>query len=100
MAHKLQIQYDDMDNIAKMFDTYADNTQEMIQKLDHCKGSLQGGGWKGVGAEKFYDEYDSEVMPKLKLLQQGYETAGAQVKRMSQMFQDAEQRILSFFSTI
>jgi WXG100 family type VII secretion target len=100
MPHKLQIQYDDMDNIAKMFDTYADNTQEMIQKLDHCVSSLQGGGWKGVGGEKFYDEMESEVMPKLKLLQQGYETAGAQIKRMSQMFQDAEQRILSFFASI
>lgn len=100
MALKLQIQYDDMENIARMFDGYADNTQENIQKVENVMSELQGGGWKGVGAEKFYDEMDSEVLPKLRILQMGYETAGEQVKKMVAMFQDAEQTILSYFASI
>lgn len=100
MAHKLQIQYDDMDNIASMFDQFADNTQENIQKIDSLVGQLQGGGWKGVGAEKFYQEMESEVFPKLKILQTGYEVGGQQVRKMASMFLDAEQMILSFFASL
>jgi hypothetical protein len=39
-------------------------------------------------------------MPKLVLLQQGYEVAGSEIKKMSQMFQDAEQQILSYFASL
>lgn len=97
---KLQIQYDDMDNIARMFDGYADSTQDHIQRIQSCMSQLQGGDWIGLGADKFYQEMEGDVMPRLKILQQGYEVAAAQVRRMSQMFQDAEQTIISFFASI
>lgn len=100
MAYKIQIQYDDMQNIANMFDHYAENTQEQIDHIQQCVDQLQGGGWKGVGADMFYDEMESEVMPKLKILQQGYETAGQQIRKMIQMFEEAEQIILSYFASL
>jgi WXG100 family type VII secretion target len=100
MAHKLQIQYDEMDSIAKMFETFGDELQETIGRLNNAKGALEDGGWEGLGAAAFYDEYDNEVLPKLKILQLGYETAGQQVRQMSQMFNDAEQTILSYFASL
>jgi WXG100 family type VII secretion target len=100
MAHKLQIQYDEMDSIAKMFENYADEWQETIGRLDSAKDALQGGGWKGPGSEAYYDEYENEVLPKTKILQMGYEVAGQKTREMSQMFQDAEQTILSYFASL
>lgn len=100
MAHKLQIQYDEMDSIAKSFENYADEWQETIGRLNGAKDALEGGGWVGLGANQFYDEYDNEVLPKMKILQMGYETAGQKVREMSTMFQDAEQQILSYFASL
>jgi WXG100 family type VII secretion target len=100
MAYKIQIQYDDMENIASMFDNFGSSTQEHIAKLEQLKGQVEGGGWVGVGAGKFLDEMDGEVLPQMKILQAGYETAGAQVRKISQMFEEAEQTILSYFASL
>jgi uncharacterized protein YukE len=43
---------------------------------------------------------DGEVLPQMKILQAGYETAGAQVRKISQMFEEAEQTILSYFASL
>jgi WXG100 family type VII secretion target len=100
MAYKIQIQYDDMENIASMFDNFADSTQEHIGKIEQLKGQVEGGGWVGVGSGKFIDELEGEVLPQLKILQSGYETAAAQVRKISQMFEEAEQTILSYFASL
>jgi WXG100 family type VII secretion target len=100
MPYKIQIQYDDMENIASMFDSYADSTQEHIQKIEGCINQLQGDGWKGVGASQFYDEMESDVLPKLKILQQGYEVGGTQIRKVISMFEDAEQTILGYFASL
>ena len=99
-GQKLQIQYDDMDAIANDFKTMADDTQQFIQNIENTMRQLEGGDWKGVGAQKFYDEMNSEVLPKLKILQQGYEVASQQIKQIASNFHDAEQTILSYFSSL
>jgi WXG100 family type VII secretion target len=100
MAHKLQIQYDEMEEIRSKMQQYAADTLESIQLLKSCMDQLQNGGWEGYGAEAFFGEMESEVLPKLNTLQQGYEVAGTEIGKIITMFQDAEQVILSYFSSL
>ncbi len=100
MAQKLQIQYDDMDSIAQSMDRFADSVNDHMQRIQRLVGDLQGGGWKGVGADAFYDEMLNEVLPKLDILKTGFEVAGTETRRISQMFNDAEQTILSYFASL
>lgn len=100
MAYKIQIQYDDMQSIASQFDNFSETVQQHLQQIESLKGQLEGGGWEGVGRQKFSDEMDSDVLPKLRILQMGYEAGGAQIRRMIQMFEEAEQVILSYFASL
>lgn len=99
MALKLQIEYDGMDNIAAMLSRMGDDVNQLMQKIDGDVSQLSGGGWKGVGAEAFFQEME-QVRRQLMKLQEDFEKQQKKINETSQHYQDIEQEILSLFSSL
>jgi WXG100 family type VII secretion target len=96
---KIQIEYEGMDQISSMLSKMGDNLAQTIQKIDSHVQQLQGGGWKGAGAEAFYDEMQT-VKQQLQKLQQDYEQQNSKIKETSQKYQEAEQQMIAFFGSL
>ncbi len=99
MGLTIQIQYDGMDNMASMLSRMGDDVGDLMQKIDNNVSQLSGGGWKGAGAEAFYDEMQT-VRQHLQKLQQDFEKQQKKINETSQRYQDAEQEMIALFSSL
>ncbi len=99
MSLTIQIKYDGMDNIAGMLARMGDDVNELMQKIDSDVSQLSGGGWKGVGAEAFYEEMQ-QVRNQLQKLQADYEKQQKKINETTQHYQDAEQEMIALFSSL
>jgi uncharacterized protein YukE len=59
------------------------------------KEVLRGGGWKGKGAEKFYQEMDDVVLPALKRAHMSMDTAGDRLRKMADQMKAMEDQLKS-----
>lgn len=74
MADTVSIDYASMQKVSQGFSHEAAAVKKIITDLDHHLQVLnQGQGWKADGANKFYNVMGSDVMPRLKRLEQALE---------------------------
>ena len=88
---KIRCEYDQLATLANQFEQEADQTLQMFQQIQNMVENLQGGGWIGVGADRFYAEMEDLLFPALKRLVQALEDTGNCVSRVSSLFSEAEQ---------
>lgn len=85
-AAKIQADYEQLGQIASQFAQQGDRTLALGRQVYNCMSELQNGGWIGVGAQRFYNEMDSLVLPGLERLMNALNTGAAQTERISPNF--------------
>ena len=90
-TNKIRADYDNLKQIAQRFGQQAEETRKTLRNLEQAVNTLRQGDWIGEGARKFYDEFDSAVLPSLKRLQSALENAGQATKKMDDVMRQAEE---------
>ena len=96
-AAKIQADYEQLGQIASQFAQQGDRTLALGRQVYNCMSELQNGGWIGVGAQRFYNEMDSLVLPGLERLMNALNTGAAQTERISQILRSAEEQAGQLF---
>lgn len=96
-GEEVKADYDQLEQVAQGFSNQAQNTEDLIQKLQSSLDPLQDGGWIGRGSDAFFDEMGGEVMPAVQRLREALEEASAVTKQIAQLMQQAEEEASSIF---
>ena len=97
MADEIRADYDKLGQVASRFDKQAQQINEMIRKIKSDYEKLHGGGWIGMGAESFFQEMQSMVMPAAQRLEAALKTGSQVTKEISQRMRQAEEEASSPF---
>lgn len=90
-----QADSDQLQKMAQIFYEQADVLKEIMQALSAAADNLRGGAWIGLGATKFFDVFDSSVVPNLQKGIDGMETSGEQANKIAQHVNEGVEFILS-----
>jgi WXG100 family type VII secretion target len=89
--------YDELAQIAKTFGAQADQIDGVAQRLKQNKEVLRNGGWVGKGADAFYAEMDTQVLPAVQRLTQALRTGGQVTAQISAIIQQVETEVAALF---
>ncbi len=98
MEEKIQYRYDDLQGVIQEFKDLSSNLQQTASKITQKKETLQGGGWKGQGADKFYQEMDDLVMPALKRASTAMDLAADRIRMKTEAMKSMEDQLKSVMS--
>ncbi len=92
-AHQdaIQVNYEQLQDIARRFRSQADACTELQCTLQHTYHPLEQGGWIGKGAAAFFREMDTEVLPALARLQQAFTHGESVTQEVIALFRAAEE---------
>jgi WXG100 family type VII secretion target len=94
----IRADYDQMPEISKRLGREAVNVKRSIDSLNRTIELLKGGDWFGEGANAFYREMESQVMPSMQRLQTTLEMGSGAVKTIERLLHEAEEAIGGLFS--
>ena len=94
---EFQCKYDEMENIAKIFQAQADIAQQVFDSIRNTMEDLKP-DWIGKGSDAFFNEMESEVNPALQRLIQALEEGSNVVMQINQTIETAEQEAQSQFT--
>lgn len=80
-----------------MFNSEAEKVEGFSRDLMSKMDTLKGGDWIGEGANQFYQEMDSQVIPHLNKLRDALAEAAKTTGQISQLMQDVEDRSSKIF---
>jgi WXG100 family type VII secretion target len=96
----IRADYDQMPEISKRLGREAVNVKRSIDSLNRTIEVLKGGDWFGEGANAFYREMESQVMPSMQRLQTTLEMGSGAVKTIERLLHEAEEAIGGLFSAM
>jgi WXG100 family type VII secretion target len=91
MADVIQADYTQLQSIAQQFSNSQQNIQMLNQRLNQHIEQLRGQGWIGAGAQSFYTEMDTVLLPGIKRLCEALNLAETTTHRIISEFQAAEE---------
>jgi len=100
MIINIRADYDQMPQISKRFGQEAANVKRSIDSLKRTIEVLKGGDWFGEGANAFYREMESEVMPSMQELLKTLEMGSGVIQTIERLLHEAEQSIGGLFSVM
>jgi WXG100 family type VII secretion target len=100
MVQLVLVNYEMMKKFSNSFQGQGAATQQTIQKLSKVIEQLRGGDWIGEGANQFYNEMDSEVIPALKRLQSAMTEGDKVSKEIEKIQHETESMIETLFKDI
>ncbi len=87
---RVRADYEKLAQIAKSFNQQSDTVSQTLNDLKQKMSVLQGKDWIGKGADKFYGEMSSSVLPMLKRLAAALEQSARTTQKISQVMKQAE----------
>lgn len=78
-------------SIGKRFLLEAGRTRATLRRMSQSVETLRAGDWIGRGATAFFDEMDSEVLPRIQRLESALTRAGELTQQVSRLMTEAEQ---------
>ncbi len=87
----IQANYEVLESIAARFGSESERVEEMNGRLQSALRSLQNGGWVGQGANAFFDEMDSVVLPGAARLTEALTQARTVTLEVKHIIQEAEE---------
>lgn len=99
-APRIRGDYDQLQNIAKMFARNAQQLQKTSKKLQRNINELQSGGWVGQGANKFYQEMSNDVMPSMNRLARSMNSASRVTIKILKLFKEVESIWMRIFKAL
>jgi WXG100 family type VII secretion target len=100
MVQLILVNYEMMKKFSNSFQGQAAAVQQTTQKLTKVTEQLRGGDWIGEGANQFFNEMDSEVLPALKRLQSAMTEGDRVSKEIEKIQHETESSIVSLFKDI
>ena len=97
-ASKIQCHYADLNNAAQQFTRQSEGTQQLLRTVQNCLQQLQGGAWRGKGANTFYAELEREVLPSVQRLIGALREASSATQRIGQTLEQAEREAGALFT--
>ncbi|MBM4423802.1 MAG: WXG100 family type VII secretion target [Chloroflexi bacterium] len=97
-APKVRADHDSLGQIAQIFSQQADASRRTLQNIKRNVDTLQGGDWIGQGANAFYREMHSDVIPALQRLVRAMEESGRVTQQISRLMQTAEDDVSRLFN--
>lgn len=94
---KVQIKYEEMEQIAARLSEWAGRVNDSLQKLNQQYQVLEGGGWIGRGFDKFSNELTGPVFASMNKLQNVLDSLSNAVRQAGDRMQSAEQEAASRF---
>jgi WXG100 family type VII secretion target len=96
-APKVRGDYDQLKQIAQTFSQQADTVDATITDLKGKLDTLQGGDWIGEGANQFYQEMESQVLPHFNKLKEAMTEAASVTGKISNEIQQLEEKTSKTF---
>jgi WXG100 family type VII secretion target len=96
----IRADYDQMPEISKRFEREAVNVKRSIDSLKRTIEVLKGGDWFGEGANAFFREMESEVMPAMQRLLKALEMGSRVIQAIERLLHETEQAIVGLFSAM
>src|SRR5687768_9014318 len=96
-ARVVRADYDQLTAVATGFDQQADQVRRALAAVRRQQDLLQNGDWVGTGAQAFYAEMNSNVVPTLNRLLQALTQAAVTTRQINQSMQQTEAEAASFF---
>jgi WXG100 family type VII secretion target len=97
MSDEIKIDFDEFGQIADQFSSQAESIAEMHQKIMKSFEKLNDKGWIGEGAEAFFSEMFSDVLPAQLRLSSALEDASRTSHDIMNVVKEAEQDASSLF---
>src|SRR6185503_12964246 len=89
-ASKIRADYEQLAQIAQTFGQQAESTQRLLSALKSNVSTLQAGDWVGKGADKFYGEMNTAVLPAVQRVVAAMNNASSTTIRISRIMKQAE----------
>jgi WXG100 family type VII secretion target len=97
MSDQIQADYEKLEQIAAKFQQQSQAIAQMMQMVKASFSKLQSGGWIGQGADAFFSEMNSKVLPATQRLQNALSEADRACKDISQTVKQADEEASSPF---
>jgi WXG100 family type VII secretion target len=94
----IRIDLDTLSRIAASFSSGSADIQQMLRRVNQQVGTLRSGDWIGVGATKFYDEMENDVVPALTRLAAALESADRITRQIKQIMEGADDEMSRIFA--
>lgn len=89
-APEVRAQYSDLTQVAQRFGKEANQTQQLINRLQQRVQTLENGGWVGRGAQAFFGEMQDRVLPTARRLNNALDEARSVTLEIAQILKSAE----------
>jgi WXG100 family type VII secretion target len=100
MADTTQLDYDQMQNIIKMFQSEQQEIMNLLKQTDSKVESLHGSEWIGKGADQFFNEMKTDVLPAVQRLAEALGAAGEAAQKIVEIFSSADEETRGYFTNI
>ncbi len=84
-----------LQEVVQIFQAEMEYLEQSLQSFQGVAENIRGYGWIGLGAEKFFDEYNSELVPQANKIIQKLEGITNQVAKVARLIETVTDRILS-----
>lgn len=96
MNERTIVNYDELHQIAKLFDSEGEAIAQREAILRQRANQLEA-EWVGEGADKFFNEFYQEVLPGLRRLQEACQLTFHTLVTVMKIFNDAEEETANYF---
>lgn len=100
MAEKSEVNYEQMGNIVKRFQTEADGVNQLLGQVRSRVEGLHGNGWIGRGSDQFFSEMEQLILPSLTRLVNALHAAGSAADNISKIYKNAEEQGKGAFKSL
>lgn len=90
MADKTELNGEQLQNIAKKFQSEADELNNLLSQTRSKVDSLHGSGWIGRGADEFNNEMQSLMLPAFQRLVEALHNASEKVNAILKIYDNAQ----------
>jgi WXG100 family type VII secretion target len=93
----MRAEFDSLKQMARIFRRQADDIQKSQKKLQRNMSTLQAGDWIGVGADKFYQEMEADVLPAVKRLGRAMDSGERVTNQIAKIWEEADEEASRLF---
>lgn len=97
MADKNEINGEQLQAIAKKFQSEADELNNLLSQTRSKVDGLHGSGWIGKGADEFNNEMQSLMLPAFQKLVNALSNASEKVTAIMKIYEDAQSQSQGYF---
>ncbi|NIM94885.1 MAG: WXG100 family type VII secretion target [Anaerolineales bacterium] len=96
MAEKIQVQYEELDQLATRVHAEGDRVEVLFRRI-RVKTEQLASSWLGEGSVVFQREMGEEILPGLRRLAAALEVAGTVMAEIQRIFREAEEQAVAQF---